>query len=155
MNAEIIIVGKPKTPFIKAGIRRYLTWIRAYLNLEIKVVQAVNKKTKSIDEIKKIETENILKKIEKHSKKILLDVRGEFLTSSEFATFVKKWQNSGRENLNLIIGGAFGFSNEMYDQNWKRLSLSPMTLTHEMVLLFLLEQIYRAETIIVGKKYHY
>ncbi|TYB95706.1 MAG: 23S rRNA (pseudouridine(1915)-N(3))-methyltransferase RlmH [Kosmotoga sp.] len=155
MNVEIFIVGKPKTSFIKAGIKRYLTWIQPYLNLEINVVEAVHKKSKSLDETKRIESESILKKLEKDSKKVLLDVRGELQTSSQFATFIKTWQNIGRENLNFIIGGAFGFSKEIYEKNWKCLSLSPMTLTHEMALLFLLEQIYRAETIIVGKKYHY
>ncbi|MFO7881426.1 MAG: 23S rRNA (pseudouridine(1915)-N(3))-methyltransferase RlmH [Kosmotogaceae bacterium] len=155
MNAEILIVGKPKTPFIKSGIKRYVTWIRPYLSLGIKVVGAVNKRTKNVDDIKKFESDNILKQIEKHSKKVLLDVQGELQTSSEFATFIKTWQNSGREKLSFIIGGAFGFSDEIYDKHWKSLSLSPMTLTHELALLFLLEQIYRAETIIVGKKYHY
>jgi len=155
MNAEIFIVGKPKTPFIKAAIQRYITWIKPYLNLKINVIETVNKKTKSIDETKRIESESILKKLEKDSKKILLDVRGELQTSSQFATFIKTWQNSGREKLNFIIGGAFGFSKEIYEKNWNRLSLSPMTLTHEMALLFLLEQVYRAETIIVGKRYHY
>ncbi|MEA2065609.1 MAG: 23S rRNA (pseudouridine(1915)-N(3))-methyltransferase RlmH [Thermotogota bacterium] len=155
MNAEIFIVGKPKTPFIKAGIKRYITWIKPYLNLNINIIEAVNKKSKSIDETKRIESESILKNLEKDSRKVLLDVRGELRTSSQFATFIKTWQNSGREKLNFIIGGAFGFSKEIYEKNWKRLSLSPMTLTHEMALLFLLEQIYRAETIIVGKSYHY
>ncbi|MGC9383681.1 MAG: 23S rRNA (pseudouridine(1915)-N(3))-methyltransferase RlmH [Kosmotogaceae bacterium] len=155
MNAEIFVVGKPKTPFIKAGIKRYITCIKPYLNLNINIIEAVNKKSRSIDETKRIESESILKNLEKDSRKVLLDVRGELKTSLEFATFIKTWQNSGREKLNFIIGGVFGFSKEIYEKSWNRLSLSPMTLTHEMALLFLLEQIYRAETIIVGKRYHY
>jgi 23S rRNA (pseudouridine1915-N3)-methyltransferase len=73
----------------------------------------------------------------------------------EFATFIKKWQNSGTRKLIFIIGGPLGFSDNVLSQNWKKLSLSRMTFTHEMALLVLLEQLYRAETINRGMIYHY
>jgi 23S rRNA (pseudouridine1915-N3)-methyltransferase len=86
---------------------------------------------------------------------VLLDEQGGDFTSVAFSERLQKWMNSGQKRIVFLIGGAFGFSEEVYGRANFRLSLSKMTLTHQMVRLFFTEQLYRAFTILKNEKYHH
>ncbi|MBN2745730.1 MAG: 23S rRNA (pseudouridine(1915)-N(3))-methyltransferase RlmH, partial [Bacteroidales bacterium] len=85
----------------------------------------------------------------------LLDERGNEFRSEDFSAFLQKKMNSGLKVLTLVVGGAFGFSNEVYSQIPNRLSLSKMTFSHQMVRLLLVEQLYRAFSILNNEPYHH
>lgn len=86
---------------------------------------------------------------------ILLDENGKHFTSREFADFIQKKMNAGVKQIIFVIGGAFGFSPEIYARANAQISFSKMTLSHEMIRLFLVEQLYRAHTILKGESYHH
>lgn len=155
MNLEIYLTGKVKTKFILEGVEQYLKWIKPYHKIKITSFPLAGSTSANRDQIKKKEGERYLKALQNEKNVVVLHERGEELSSMEFATFIKKWQNSGTRKLIFIIGGPLGFSDNVLSQNWKKLSLSRMTFTHEMALLVLLEQLYRAETINRGMIYHY
>ena len=100
------------------------------------------------------ETQNILKLVPSGSFLILLDDKGSQYTSEAFAGFLQKKMNEGRD-ICVVIGGAYGFSEELYRMADTKLSLSKMTFSHQMVRLIFLEQVYRAFTIIRGEPYHH
>ena len=105
--------------------------------------------------IKQIEGKLLLKALDKKTFVILLDERGEQVTSVQFAKFLEKKMGEGNKNLAFIIGGAFGVSDEVYRRADKVISLSPMTFSHQVVRILLMEQLYRAFTIIHGEPYHH
>ena len=85
---------------------------------------------------------------------VILDEKGKQYTRREFAGKINTWQNNSVKRLQLVIGGAYGFSDEMYTRANEKIALSKMTFTHQMVRLFIVEQIYRADQILQGKPYH-
>ncbi len=109
---------------------------------------------KERDRQKEKEGESILKHIKTDDVVFLLDEKGDNPTSRDFAQFFQKKMNAGTKQMVLVIGGAFGFSKEVYDRSNGLLSFSKMTFSHEMIRLFMLEQIYRAFTILKGESYH-
>ena len=86
---------------------------------------------------------------------VLLDEKGKMYGSTEFSEFLQVRMNGGTKQLVFLIGGAYGFSDELHQRAQFKLSLSKMTLTHQMVRLFFTEQLYRAHTILKGEKYHH
>jgi len=86
---------------------------------------------------------------------VLLDERGRQFSSVEFASYMEKLMGSGRKRMVFVIGGPYGFSEDVYARADARLSLSRMTFNHEMVRMFFVEQIYRAMTILRGEPYHH
>ena len=106
------------------------------------------------EEMRRLECRRMEKQIPPDATLILLDERGEQFDSPGLAAFIGKQRDSGAGELTFAIGGAYGFSEE-FRRRGKLLSLSRMTLTHQMVRTFLLEQIYRAFTIINGEPYHH
>ncbi len=145
MKIRLIWPGKTKSAYIREGMGEFLKFLRAYANIE---VVEFREGSGNREEVIKQESQRMLEKIPDNF--ILLDEKGENLTSIEFAQMIK---NS--TELNFVIGGVFGPSKEIKDLASRKIALSKMTLTHEMSRLLLLEQIYRALTIIKGKKYHY
>lgn len=128
---KLICVGKVKEPFVKDGLKEYSKRLRRFEVIEVK------------DSNKEKEAEEILKKI-KSEKVYLLDETGKEYTSKEFSNLIK-------ENVTFVIGGPDGLSEKL---KYPKISLSKMTFTHEMARLFFVEQLYRANTILEGKKYH-
>ncbi|MFB0997984.1 MAG: 23S rRNA (pseudouridine(1915)-N(3))-methyltransferase RlmH, partial [Flavobacteriales bacterium] len=114
------------------------------------------KKTKnlSVDEIKSKAGELIQKHLNPTDIVWLMDEKGKHKTSLEFADFLQQKMNQGTKDLVFIIGGAFGFSDEIYQEYNSKLSLSKMTFSHQMIRTFLLEQIYRGMSIIKNQPYH-
>jgi 23S rRNA (pseudouridine1915-N3)-methyltransferase len=113
-----------------------------------------NTKALSMEQQKTLEGEQILKKIQSGDTVVLLDEHGREMTSVETATWMEKRQHTARR-LVFVIGGAYGFSQAVYDRANEMLSLSRMTFSHQMVRLIFAEQIYRACTIIKGEPYHH
>lgn len=155
---EIIIaaIGKTTTPYIKEGIGEYLHRLGHYATVKLMEL-ADTRRGKSMPEAeqKLHEGKLILTQLQPSDYVVLLDERGREHTSEEFARWIEKRLGSGRKRLILVIGGPYGFSEEVYERADELLSLSRMTFTHEMVRLFAVEQLYRSFTILRGEPYHH
>lgn len=156
MNIKLIAVSPTAAAYLREGIASYVSRLQHYIKFEYLEIAPV-KKTKSISqsELKLIEGKALLKYINPSSVVILLDEKGREHSSLEFSEFIQKQMNSGIKNIVFIVGGAFGFSDEVYKRANQKLSLSRMTFSHQMVRLFFVEQLYRAFTIIKGEPYHH
>ncbi len=152
MKIKVLWVGKSRDPWIKDAIDEYAGRIRRYSLLEL--VDIRDEKGAEAEEMRSRECERLQKQIPPGATLILLDERGEQLDSQGLASFVGKQRDSGVGELIFIIGGAYGFSEE-FRRRGKLIALSKMTFTHQMVRAFLLEQIYRAFTILNGEPYHH
>ena len=146
MKIRLIWTGKTKEPFVIEGIRKYLALVKPYA--EIAVTEIKEEKGKDIPRMLEKEAERIGKL---NIPYVLLDEGGKKLTSRQFADFV----GSGTPSLNFLIGGPYGVSGKVKKAARDLISLSSMTLTHEMARLLLVEQIYRAFTIIHNRGYHH
>ncbi|SHE70701.1 23S rRNA (pseudouridine1915-N3)-methyltransferase [Marinitoga hydrogenitolerans DSM 16785] len=152
---KIFVIGKPKTKFIKSGIEQYLKWNKKYDRvelIELPLSTDLNKITS--EEYKKQDKEKFAKYYLPDVFKVVLDERGKELSSIEFANKIEKWR-IGRKNISFFIGGPLGHHEEIRKNADFLLSISRMTFTHEMAVLLLLEQIYRAFKINNNEKYHY
>ena len=155
MNIKLIVVSKTDVPYLQTGIDEYIGRLRHYCDFELVVIPALkNGGRLSPDEVKSKEGELILRQLEKVDYVVLLDEHGKEYTSVGFSEFLQKQMNAGVRTLAFVIGGAFGFSPEVYAAAQAKLSLSQMTFNHQMVRLFFLEQLYRAHTILRHEKYH-
>ncbi len=155
MKITLVQVGKTSFGYIREGIIDYHKRIGHYVNFEeITIPDLKNTKSLGVSEIKKKEGESILKLIDKSVRLILLDENGKQSDSVQFAEFISKNMNSGRDIV-FMIGGAYGFSEEVYSRADEKIALSKMTFSHQMVRLIFAEQLYRAMTIIRGEPYHH
>lgn len=155
MKTELILVGKTVNKHFVALIDDYVGRINHYMPFSITTIPELkNTKALSIEQQKMLEGEQILKKIQSGDTVVLLDEHGREMTSVETATWMEKRQHTARR-LVFVIGGAYGFSQAVYDRANEMLSLSRMTFSHQMVRLIFAEQIYRACTIIKGEPYHH
>ena len=152
MKIKVLWVGKSRDPWIKDAIDEYAGRIRRYMPLEL--VDIRDEKGAKAEEMRHRECERLEKHIPPGATLILLDETGEQLDSPGLAAFVGKQRDCGTGELIFAIGGAYGFSEE-FRRRGKLLALSKMTFTHQMVRAFLLEQIYRAFTILNGEPYHH
>lgn len=126
------------------------------MNFEVSILELNAKMRKKTEaEQKQAEGELILSKIDPTTPFILLDERGKSYTSVKFSQFLQSEMNKGPKSIVFCIGGAFGFSDQVYQRANHKISLSEMTFTHQMVRLFFTEQLYRAFTILAGEKYHH
>jgi len=155
MKITLLQTGKTRFGYLQEGINDYHKRISHYLPFEeITIPDLKNTKNLGVPEIKKKEGEMILKFIDKSVRLILLDERGKQEDSEKFAAFIVKNMNSGRDIV-FLIGGAYGFSEEVYSRADEKISLSKMTFSHQLVRLIFAEQLYRAMTIIRGEPYHH
>lgn len=156
MKIKLLVVGKTDESFVEEGIEKYLKRLKHYISFEIIVLPDVKQGSKlNTEKLKEEEGKLILQKLENSDQVVLLDEKGKNFSSEEFAGFLQKKMNGGFPTLVFIVGGAFGFSKEVYKRANEQLSLSKMTFSHQMVRLFFTEQLYRAFTIIKGEKYHH
>lgn len=155
---NLIYVGNIRENYLLAAAAEYEKRLSAYCRLvctEIKEEKLPDDPSQAQTEAAmKKEGERILAVLPQKSKKIALCVEGKQLSSEEFSSLIKTAENSGFSQISFIIGGAFGLSEEVKKVCDFRLSLSKMTFTHRMARILLLEQIYRAENIAAGGKYH-
>jgi len=156
MKFTLLLINKSKENYIDKGFKEYESRLKHYTKLETIVLELPKKLKFPSQELQKIEEGKLLmNQLDVNDFLVLLDNRGSSITSESFAKEIQKWQNRGLSSVYFVIGGPFGFSDEVYKRANYQLSLSKMTLTHQMVRLFFLEQLYRAHTIIKGEKYHH
>ncbi len=155
MKIELILIGKTTSKHFIEGINDYFKRINHYIPFTITVIPEL-KSTKSLTEEqqKTIEGELILKKMNADDYVVLLDEHGKEFRSIEFASWLEKKQHSVRK-LIFVVGGPYGFSQEVYNRCNEKVSLSKMTFSHQMIRLIFTEQLYRACTIIRGEPYHH
>lgn len=155
MNIKLIVVGKTDASYLREGIAIYEERLKHYVNFETVVIPALKEqRNASPEEVKSREGLQILKQLEKSSYNVLLDEHGKQYSSVAFSQYIQKQMNAGTRCLSFVVGGAFGFSPEVYAAANDKLSLSTMTFNHQMVRLFFIEQIYRAFTILRHEPYH-
>ncbi len=156
MKIKVLAIGKTDDKNLQALIGKYEKRLRHYVGFDMEVIPDVKKaKSLSTEEQKRLEGESILKKLQPGDLLVLLDERGKEFRSLGFAQYLQKKMNAGTRNLVLVIGGPYGFSEEVYSRANERISLSKMTFSHQMIRLFLVEQIYRAFTILRNEPYHH
>nr|WP_299205074.1 23S rRNA (pseudouridine(1915)-N(3))-methyltransferase RlmH [uncultured Brumimicrobium sp.] len=156
MKTKLIYVGKTGKSFLTEGEKEYTKRVKRYTPFEtIELPDVKNAKKRTEQEIKSIEAEAILKKIKPSDHVVLLDEKGAEYTSVQFASYIQKQFNSGSQGLVFVIGGPYGFSNEVYQRANDQLALSKLTFSHQMVRMFFIEQLYRGLTILKNEPYHH
>ena len=156
MQLSLLFLGKTDSAQIETEIKRYESRLKHYLPFELRVIPDVRRGSKlTPEEQKRAEGIELLRYITPTDRVYLFDERGESYTSRAFATFIERAMVSGERRLVFIIGGPYGFSPEVYERADGQVSPSRMTFSHQMVRLFAIEQLYRAQTIIRGEPYHH
>ena len=155
MRITLLVVGKTTDPRLQSLIEDYQQRLKHYIPFEFVVVPDIkNAKTLSQEQLKSAEGQAILAALTPSMDVLLLDEHGREFRSIEYADFLQKKMGSGKD-LTLIIGGAYGFSKEVYTRANGKIALSQMTFSHQMIRLMAIEQIYRAMTILRGEPYHH
>ena len=155
MKISLLVVGKTDEEYLNKGIGIYTSRLSHYIKFSITEIQSPrNFRQLNPLQLKEAEGRLLLKYFEDSDHVVLLDENGKLPTSAEFAGMLQKQMNSGIKHLMFVVGGAFGFSEEVYQAAGSKLSLSPMTFSHQMVRLFFAEQLYRAFTILKNEPYH-
>ena len=155
MKTILLLVGKNQNKNFQAGISDYSERITHYMPFEIKVIPELKNTRNLTEEQQKVrEGELILKELQPADTVVLMDEHGKELRSIELARWLQGKQNISRR-LVFVIGGPYGFSPDVYARANEQLSLSKMTFSHQMVRLIMVEQLYRACTIIKGEPYHH
>ena len=156
MTITLLTIGKTDSKELERLLDIYAKRLAHYVRFEMHSLPDL-KNTKSLTEKKQKEKEGslILKHIGPADVLILMDEKGKQLSSIEFSEYLQKKMNAGIKRLVFVIGGPYGFSDEVYQRSQGKLSLSKMTFSHQMVRLFALEQLYRAFTILRNEPYHH
>lgn len=156
MKVTLLVVGKTDTAYLREGIDEYTRRLKRYVNFEIEIIPDIKKAGTMATELQKTrEGEQILMKDSAGKELHLFDENGEMLSSKEFAGFLEKKMLGGLKELVFVIGGPYGFSQEVYKRANSKISLSRLTFSHQMARLLCVEQIYRAFTILKGEPYHH
>lgn len=155
MKIEFWHIGKTNEAYLKEGMAIFEKRIQRYLKLETVLITDVkNAKNLKGKEVKQKEGEKILAKLNQGDFLILLDEKGKEFTSVQFANFINKQLLQSHHKIIFLVGGAYGFSEAVYQRANQKLGLSKMTFSHQMVRVFFLEQFYRAMTILRNEPYH-
>jgi 23S rRNA (pseudouridine1915-N3)-methyltransferase len=156
LKLKLICIGRLNKHFLKLGEEEYLNRLKHYISFEcLQLPDIRNARNLSKEQLKDAEGKEILKRLTPTDLVILLDELGREFNSVSFATFLEKQMNYSTKAMVFIVGGAFGFSEEIYARASMKMSLSRMTYSHQMVRMIFLEQLYRAFTIIRGEPYHH
>jgi len=145
MKIKLLAIGKTDDKNLQTLIEAYQNRLKHYINFEIDVIADI-KNVKNLTEAQQKEKEGEL---------ILLDEKGTQFSSVAFSEYLQKKMNAGVKQLVLVIGGPYGFSEAVYQQAQGKISLSKMTFSHQMIRLFVVEQLYRANTILKNEPYHH
>lgn len=156
MKVKLLLVGKSVDGWLQSGIRLYTNRIEYYVPFEMTVIPELKQTSSfSVEQIKEREGELILARLKSTDEVILLDERGKMYSSEDWARHLEQKMTYGSKDLVFVVGGAYGFSEKVYQRADSKLSLSQMTFSHQMVRLIFVEQLYRAFTIIKGEPYHH
>ncbi len=155
MKTEFVYIGKTADKYLEEGMAIFEKRLKHYLNLEVILLPDIKQGGKlPSDQLKSKEGESILSRLKNDDCLILLDERGKQYSSEQFASTMEQWFQLPYKRLVFQVGGAFGFSDAVYERANFKISLSSMTFSHQMVRLFFLEQLYRAMTILRNEQYH-
>lgn len=156
MRITLLVVGKTTDSIVESLTNLYIQRLKHYIDFQMVVVPELkNTKALSEQEQKTREGELIMKSIPVGSRIVLMDERGAEYTSVEFSQKINSYLNSSLKNVVFVIGGPYGFSQEVYAAAQEKISLSKMTFSHQMVRAIFAEQLYRAMTILKGEPYHH
>jgi len=156
MKIKLLAIGKTSAAYLDEGIAVYLKRLVHYTDFSFEIVPDVkSNSTMEPNKLKELEAQAFLKRITTKDQVVLLDENGKRFSSEGLAKQMSAWMMSGDKNIVFIIGGAFGFGEELKKRAAMSLSLSEMTFSHQMVRLIFVEQLYRAFTIIKGEAYHH
>jgi 23S rRNA (pseudouridine1915-N3)-methyltransferase len=156
MEIKLIGIGKTDKTELDQLIKSYQNRLMHYVRFSFEIIPDL-KNSKNLSEKLQKEEEGkiILSKISNSDRLILLDENGQEMNSVGFSDFLQKQMNSGLKRLVLVIGGPYGFSEDVYKKASSKLALSKMTFSHQMVRLFIIEQLYRSFTILKNEPYHH
>lgn len=156
MTIKLVCIGKTDKKELESLIRIYSDRLQHYIKYEYEIIPDL-KKVKNLDEKqqKTKEGELLLSGFQNSDFVVLLDENGKQFGSETFSEYIQKRMNTGLKRLVFVIGGPYGFSDEMYQRADSKISLSKMTFSHQMVRLFFTEQLYRAFTILKNEPYHH
>ncbi len=156
MKLHLLLVGRTANSHIQALIDDYAARLKHYVGFDIITIPELkNTKSLTADQQKRSEGELILRQLQTSDHLVLLDEHGKPFRSIDFADWIQKKQNTVSKRLVFVIGGPYGFSPEVYARANEKISLSPMTFSHQMVRLIFVEQLYRAYSILNGEPYHH
>lgn len=156
MKIKLIAIGKTDNKHLLHLISDYEKRLNHYIKFEFKVLPDIkNAKNLSENQQKEKEGALLLKELTQSDQLILLDEKGHDFRSIEFSRFLQKKMNSGIKQLVFAVGGPYGFSDTLYQKAQGKASLSKMTFSHQMIRLFIVEQLYRAFTILKNEPYHH
>jgi 23S rRNA (pseudouridine1915-N3)-methyltransferase len=156
MRIVLLVVGKTTNTYLQNLITDYQNRLKHYVSFDLQVIPELkNAKHLSIALQKEKEGEYIVKQLEDATDIILLDEKGSQFGSVDFAQQIDKAQVSGKKKIVFVIGGPYGFSEQVYQKATQKISLSKMTFSHQMIRLIFVEQLYRAYTILNNEPYHH
>ncbi len=154
-NIQIVALGKLKDGYWKESAKEYLKRLTSYAKIDVvEIPEKSFRDSDNVEDIKKQEAKKLLPYLKKADMVIALHERGKEMTSVEFSSFLAEHSERGQKIV-FLIGGPLGLHESILEKANHQLSLSQMTLPHQMVRVVFLEQLYRAGTILNGKKYHY
>jgi 23S rRNA (pseudouridine1915-N3)-methyltransferase len=156
MKINIIQIDKTQDKWLIEGIENYISRLKHYTDLTLTTIEIPKKNRQlSIPQQLTIEEKELDKHLLNSDKIVLLDENGKSFTSLEFSSYMQKQLMQRVKSLAIVIGGPYGFSANIHQRNYEKIALSKMTFSHQMVRLFLVEQVYRAFTILNNEKYHH
>ena len=156
MNIKLLAIGKTDNKALESLIDDYTKRLSFYIKFDLEIIPDIkNVKNFSERQQKEKEGDLILAKLTPADQLILLDEKGDSFSSVKFAEVLQKKMNTGVKTLVFVIGGPYGFSDEVYQKAQDKVSLSIMTFSHQMVRLFFIEQLYRGFTILKNEPYHH
>ena len=156
MTIKLLAIGKTDNKLLQGLIDDYQKRLGFYIKFEFEIIPDLKKvKNLSEEQQKQKEGELILGKLNATDVLILLDENGKQMDSVGFSNYLQKHMNSGIKQLVFVIGGPYGFSSDVYSKALGKISLSKMTFSHQMIRLFIIEQVYRAFTILKNEPYHH
>ena len=154
MKIELWAVGKTSEKYLENGIEIFEKRLKNYLPFSWTVWPDVKLKTSDGARLKLEEGKMLLQKLQPDDYLVLLDEKGQIFSSMELSRWLERRLSTSNRRMIFLIGGAFGFSPEIYARANEQLALSKLTFSHQMVRLFFLEQLYRAMTILRNEPYH-
>ena len=156
MKLILLQTGRTTDNYIVEGIANYYERIKKYVSFEIQTIPEIrNTKNMPVNEQKSKEGEKLSEQINNDDYVLLLDEKGKEFDTVEFASFLEKSFMLRKKRIVFVIGGPWGFSDEIYKRSDAKISLSKMTFSHQLVRLLFMEQFYRALTVIKGDPYHH
>lgn len=156
MNIKLLAIGKTDNKALQILIDDYTKRLSFYVKFDLEIIPDIkNVKNLSESQQKEKEGELLLSKLTPTDQLILLDENGTTFSSVSFSDYLQKKMNASTKTLVFVIGGPYGFSDEVYRKAQGKISLSLLTFSHQMVRLFFIEQLYRGFTILKNEPYHH